>query len=210
MHGYPPAASYPHRADLSFFTGNIRVYPHASFPLAALTGNAIFRKRKDDYFFKFASYDQLRATQKLPVRKMKIRDAFLCLFTPPETPDYNLRVLREGHLTALDMQMLIHFLYTQIWTALFNNPLLLLPHVSLTAVVTPFKTAMGNWKTIWDETRSRVPESEWNKLGFQRTAETYYDTIMMMVDIWERKGGRFPPMKSDCDKGDHLKRLLSY
>jgi len=164
----------------------------------------------DDYFFKFASYDQLRATQKLPVRKMKIRDAFLCLFTPPETPDYNLRVLREGHLTALDMQMLIHFLYTQIWTALFNNPLLLLPHVSLTAVVTPFKTAMGNWKTIWDETRSRVPESEWNKLGFQRTAETYYDTIMMMVDIWERKGGRFPPMKSDCDKGDHLKRLLSY
>ena len=164
----------------------------------------------DDYFFRIASYDQLVASQNFPVCKMKIKDAFLSLFTPPDTPDYNLRVLREGHLTALDMQMLIHFLYTQIWTTLFNNPLLLLPNVSLSLVVSPFKTAMRNWKTIWDETRSRVPESEWNKLGFQRTAETYYDTVTMIVDVWERKGGRFPPMQSDCDKGDHLKRLLSY
>ena len=164
----------------------------------------------DDRFFKLANYDQLSASQQFPVRKMKIKDAFLSLFTPPETADYNLRVLRDGHLTALDMQMLIHFLYTQIWTALFTNPLLSLPHVHLSSVVQPFKIAMQNWKTIWDETRSLVPESEWNKLGFQRTAETYYDTVMMIVDVWERKGGRFPPMKSDCEKGDHLKRLLSY
>ena len=163
----------------------------------------------DDSVFKIASYDQLVSSQKFPTLKMKIKDAFLCLFTPPDTTEHNLRVLREGCLTALDMQMLIHFLYTQIWMSLFNNPLLLLPHISLPAVVMPFKTAMRNWKTIWDETRSQVPESEWNKLGFQRTAETYYDTVMMIIDIWERKGGKFPPMKSDCEKGDHLQRLLS-
>ncbi|KAG9241572.1 hypothetical protein BJ878DRAFT_536451 [Calycina marina] len=164
----------------------------------------------DDQFFKIANYEQLIIAQRFPSRKMKIKDAFMSLFTSAQSADYNLRVLKEGHLTALDLQMLIHFLYTHIWGSLYNNPLLHLPQQSLSTVVSPFKIAMLNWKTIWDDTRSRFPESEWNKLGFQRTAETCYDTVMMLVNVWERKGGRFPPMPSDCAKGDHLKRLLSY
>ena len=69
---------------------------------------------------------------------------------------------------------------------------------------------MRNWKIIWDEIRSSAPESEWNKLGFQRMAETYYDAVKAIVVVFEKNQGIFPPIPSDCEKGKHLKRLLSY
>lgn len=48
------------------------------------------------------------------------------------------------------------------------------------------------------------------KLGFQRTAETYYDAVRAIVEVWERRKGKFPSLESDCEKGMHLKRLLSF
>jgi hypothetical protein len=39
---------------------------------------------------------------------MKMKDAFLLLFSPPETADEYLAVLRNSHLMALDIQILIH------------------------------------------------------------------------------------------------------
>jgi hypothetical protein len=62
----------------------------------------------DDRYFNTASYDELAATRLFPVRKMKIEDAFLILFLPPDASKERLKVLRDGCLTALDMQMLIH------------------------------------------------------------------------------------------------------
>lgn len=63
-----------------------------------------------DTFFCLANYDALLASnlQITPTTKLKIKDAFLLLFSPPETAEENLRVLRAAALTALDMQMLIH------------------------------------------------------------------------------------------------------
>jgi hypothetical protein len=69
---------------------------------------------------------------------------------------------------------------------------------------------MHNWKVVWDGIKSSVPENEWNKLGFQRTAQTYYDAVKQIVAVFEKKQGRFPPIESDCEKGSHLKRLLSF
>jgi len=69
---------------------------------------------------------------------------------------------------------------------------------------------MHNWKTVWDEIKAAAAENEWNELGFQRTAETYYDALQAIVQAFEKKEGRFPPIPSDCEKGSHLKRLLSF
>lgn len=67
---------------------------------------------------------------------------------------------------------------------------------------------MRSWKILWDEIRASSPEPEWKKLGFCRTAETYYGAVLAIIDVYERKGGKFPCIPSDCEKGSHLKRLL--
>jgi hypothetical protein len=84
-----------------------------------------------------------------------------------------------------------------------------LPGTSIPALTAPFKTALRNWKIIWDEIRASKLESEWNKLGFQTTSETYYDAVNAIVGVFEKRDGKFPPFPSDCEKGSHLKRLLS-
>jgi hypothetical protein len=63
----------------------------------------------DDYF-KLSSYEEMVAKSLYPQQKMKIKDAFLVLFSPPERAEEELKILRTGNLTALDMQMLIHCL----------------------------------------------------------------------------------------------------
>lgn len=62
----------------------------------------------DDRFFEVASYAELRAQSLYPIPKMKVKDAYVVLFTPPESAEQELNVLRTGNLTPLDMQMLIH------------------------------------------------------------------------------------------------------
>jgi hypothetical protein len=62
----------------------------------------------DDKFFRLSSYEELLSTQQFPILRMKIKDAFLVLFSQPD----DLRRLREAGLSALDMQMLIHCEFT--------------------------------------------------------------------------------------------------
>jgi len=164
----------------------------------------------DDHFFKTANFDEMVAQKVQPKRSMKIKDAFRILFTSSASAEQDLRVLREGALSALDMQMLIHFLYTHVWSSTFSNPMSSLPGTNIQLLIAPFKTAMHNWKVIWDEIKSSAPETEWNKLGFQRTAESYLNAVTSILGVFEKREGRFPPIPSDCEKGSHLKRLLSY
>jgi hypothetical protein len=78
----------------------------------------------DDRFFAVANYDELMAQSLFPVSKMKIKDAFLVLFSPPEKATEGLAFLRNGNLTALDMQMLIHCTSAQLCSFLsFANNL---------------------------------------------------------------------------------------
>jgi hypothetical protein len=72
---------------------------------------------------------------------------------------------------------------------------------------------MRNWKSLWDEIKANSPETEWNKLGYQRTAETYFDAVREVAKVFEKKGGSaggIGPVPSDCEKGSHLKRILSF
>jgi hypothetical protein len=77
----------------------------------------------DDRFFAVAKYDELVAHSLFPVGKMKIKDAFLILFSLPDKAEEGLTFLRRGNLTALDMQMLIHCTFCHF----------LLCHLTLTA-----------------------------------------------------------------------------
>lgn len=69
---------------------------------------------------------------------------------------------------------------------------------------------MRNWKLVWDDIKSAVDPVEWNRIGFERTAETYYTAVMYILRTFESKGGKFPPIPSDCKKGEHIKRLMSF
>ncbi|RDL41750.1 Zn2 DNA-binding protein [Venustampulla echinocandica] len=164
----------------------------------------------DDRYFSIANYAELRAQGLYPQLRMKIKDAFLILFSAPDRADEELNILRTSNLTPFDMQSLIHYLYTHVWKCTFSNPLVSLPTTNIPELVLPFRAAMRNWRIVWDEIRLSVPESEWNKLGFQRTAETYFDAVNSILDMFERRNGKFPPLPSDCEKGTHLKRLLSF
>jgi hypothetical protein len=75
----------------------------------------------DDGYFAVANYEELMAHSLFPVRKMKIKDAFLVLFSPPEKAEEGLTFLRRGKLTALDMQMLIHCKANQFTLLLPNT-----------------------------------------------------------------------------------------
>lgn len=62
---------------------------------------------------------------------------------------------------------------------------------------------------MWDEIKSSSPHSEWEKLGFQRSAQSYCDTVGALLNVLERTRGRIDGIKGDCERGDHLRRLLS-
>jgi hypothetical protein len=73
---------------------------------------------------------------------------------------------------------------------------------------------MSNWKLLWDEIKSEsLDKGEWNKLGFQRTAEGYFETVKEVAEAFEKRGGGMGGgwgIKGDCEKGLHLKRVLSF
>lgn len=163
----------------------------------------------DDAFFQISGFDEMVTKSAKPRYGIKIKDAFAVLFSP-EGAESELDVLRHGNVTALDMQMLIHFLYAQVWSSTFSNPLASLPRTNIPAITAPFHLAMRNWRIIWDEIKGAVDKEEWSKLGFQRTAESYFEAVKSMLGVFERRKGRFPPIPSDCEKGSHLKRLLSF
>ncbi|ESZ95330.1 hypothetical protein SBOR_4264 [Sclerotinia borealis F-4128] len=164
----------------------------------------------NDEYFKAATYDDLGNHSGFPIPTIKIKDAFLLLFSPMETADKDLMPLCNRNITALDMQMLIHILYVHIWNSTFCNPLVQLPTTSIFSLVAPFKLALRNWKLVWDEIKSASDADEWMNLGFERTAETYYFAVISILRIFESKDGKFPAIPSDCDKGAHLQRLLSF
>lgn len=68
----------------------------------------------DDVYFKVANYNELISKSLHPQNKMKIKAAFFLLFSPPETAGEDLKALRVGNLTPLDMQMLMHCKFSRL------------------------------------------------------------------------------------------------
>jgi len=195
----------------------------------------------DDACFKAANYSELLSIQRFPVPRIKIKSAFVLLFGPTDSIDteralqsaaltvLDLQMLIHSkqpfpfgpHFARLvPLPLPIKYLipplfsivlYTHIWAQTFSNPLAPLPATSISSILLPFKTALENWKRVWDNVKSNSgPESEWMKIGFHRQAERYFDAVVSVVRVWERREGRFPNIKGDCEKGEHLRRLLSF
>jgi hypothetical protein len=61
-----------------------------------------------DIYFELANYSELISTQKYPVQKMKMKDAYLILHSTPDAEGRNLQRLRNSDLSPLDLQLLIH------------------------------------------------------------------------------------------------------
>jgi len=72
---------------------------------------------------------------------------------------------------------------------------------------------MSAWKLLWDEIKfTSLEKGEWNKLGFQRTAEGYFEAVKEVAEGFEKRGamGGLGGIKGDCEKGLHLRHILSF
>lgn len=103
-------------------------------------------------------------------------------------------------------------MYAYICRQTFSNPIINPPSIPLSQQLGPLKTALKNWKSIWDDVRDSTPIVEWNEMGFQRAAESYWNLTKAVLYAFEKRGGDLKgllPMESDCEEsGAHLKKLL--
>jgi len=163
-------------------------------------------------YFELSSYEEAYTQSRLPKRRMKVRDAFEKLFVCSETEPECLATLKGGNLNTLDLQILIHFLYGYIWRQTFCNPIIHLSLIPISQQLSHLKIALQNWKSIWDEVKASTPIAEWNEMGFQRAAESYWNLTKAVLFAFEKREGNLKgllPMESDCEEsGAHLKKLL--
>ncbi len=81
-------------------------------------------------------------------------------------------------------------LYTHCWQHLFGNPLNRTSPTSLAfepnnLAYGPIKTALADWKTLWDDTRARMTSSAVNEMGFETSADSYWTLTKMIVQRFE-------------------------
>jgi len=91
--------------------------------------------------------------------------------------------------------------------------------------VEPLKTAVQNWKTVWDEIREAIPREAWSGMGFETAADSYWTLTKLLVQRCDplNEGTAhnnrrpsdtsnmldFMPLKTDTDEqGSHLRRIL--
>lgn len=186
------------------------------------------------HYFEAATLEDLYASPRLPLSKFKVRDAVQMLFQP-EVRKVDLAGIKNGSLNALDLQIMIHHLYTHIWRQTYGSMTTRLGHfsaiptpnatpmtgvspasqVSVETTVAPLKTALANWKIYWDEVCACTPQNVWSGLGFEKAAENYWALTKAVLVSFERRGGKdggglLLPVPCDTDEsGLHIKRLLS-
>lgn len=100
--------------------------------------------------------------------------------------------------------------------------------------IPPIKTALTNWKLLWDDIRYEAPRSSTTDMGFETTSDSYWTLINVLMQRLEAKskpatngseghtrpgpgigdsptGAQldFLPVEADCDShGSHLRRIL--
>jgi hypothetical protein len=52
-------------------------------------------------------------------------------------------------------------------------------------VLESVKTALNNWKTLWDEAKRSLPRSTVSDLGFETSADSYWTLLRMIVQKCE-------------------------
>ncbi|KAL2404605.1 hypothetical protein ABEF93_006304 [Exophiala dermatitidis] len=177
-------------------------------------------------YFELSCYSEMLQRSMFPRTRMKLIDAFQRLFAPPEELKF---AFQNEMLCCWDMLYLIHVLFTHCWLHLLGNPLNRVSPSSLACapsnIFEPMKTALANWKTLWDEARGRRPISQVREIGFETSADSYWTLTRLVVQKFEMSvengatnsspmttstfGLDFMPLEADCDnQGAHLRKIL--
>ena len=51
----------------------------------------------------------------------------------------------------------------------------------------PMKTALANWKTLWDDIRAKLPRAAVADMGFETSADSYWTLVRMIIMKFEYK-----------------------
>lgn len=81
-------------------------------------------------------------------------------------------------------------LYSHVWRLTFQNPILYTFSPLLTPTfLKPLNVAIQNWKLYWDDLKSTLQSQQWNKLGFERSAESYWNLTRAVFCAFEKGMG---------------------
>lgn len=147
-------------------------------------------------------------------RGLKVSEAFKNLFD--ETPESNLM-----DLTALDMFILIHILFTFINTHMtllgcsigmgyLNNPResagvdtkdTTIPEDSILIAI---RTALSRWRDHWIAVRNRVTSDEWTSMGFYKNGYNFWLVSQLLIT---RKDAVDVVMQMEVPCEDKLEKL---
>ncbi|KIV96685.1 hypothetical protein PV10_00518 [Exophiala mesophila] len=140
-------------------------------------------------YFEFATYLDMTRAGLYPTPRLKLTEAFQRLFL---ASDQARTAFENENLCFWDMMYLIHVLYTYFWQNTYGNPLIhisgLWAHESTThPAIQPIKTALANWKMLWDDIRSETNRISTADMGFETTSDSYWTLINLMMQRLETK-----------------------
>ncbi|EXJ89777.1 hypothetical protein A1O3_02844 [Capronia epimyces CBS 606.96] len=153
-------------------------------------------------YFDLASYAEMLQRSLCPHPRMKLIDAFQRLFTQP---DELMSAYQPETLCCWDMLYLIHVLFTYCWQHLLGTPLNRLSPATLGSVPShlfePMKTALTNWKTLWDEARASLSRSAVREIGFETSADSYWTLTRLIVQKFEAATENVTESRTDSGSG---------
>ena len=159
----------------------------------------------DSMYFELSSYSEMLSRATFPKPRIKLIDAFQRLFAPPS--DLATMVEKDA-FNCWDMLYLIHCLYTYVWRQTFANPLLRSSPSTVFApsnILDPLKLAIQNWKTLWDEIRSKLTREQMKDMGFETSADSYWTLTKLIVHRFDSK-----PNSSPTSGGHSASSSMSY
>ncbi|KIW14953.1 hypothetical protein PV08_07740 [Exophiala spinifera] len=137
-------------------------------------------------YFELSSHAEMLARSSFPQTRMKLIDAFQRLFTPARELK---AAFHNERLCCWDMLYLIHVLFTHATQHLFGNPMNRASPSTLSTgssfIIESIKTALNNWKTLWDGAKKRMPRPFPSEMGFETSADSYWTLLRMIVQKFE-------------------------
>ncbi|KIW43328.1 uncharacterized protein PV06_04440 [Exophiala oligosperma] len=137
-------------------------------------------------YFELSSHAEMLARSSFPQTRMKLIDAFQRLFSPPRELK---AAFHDETLCCWDMLYLIHVLFTHSTQHLFGNPMNRASPSTLSTgssfIIESIKTALNNWKTLWDGAKKRMPRPFASEMGFETSADSYWTLLRMIVQKFE-------------------------
>lgn len=139
----------------------------------------------EQQFWEIGSYMELASQTSMPRPRMRLLDAFQLLFVPTEEFQ---PLAEKTDWNCWDLLYLIHLMYVHVWRQTFSNPLLRKSIFNTPAppnILEPLKTAMRNWKTLWDDVRPKLTSEELRGMGFETSSDSYWTLTRLILQAFD-------------------------